>query len=325
MGFIPPTNYYFQIGRQNFQWSRQDLQTKLQNLAVANKSQNWILSNLEVVPSSESGRFFWTFVQYFQCLRTLFYKINHKRSNLFLNLIKQQIEKDDQMMRLFLDAINNYNLIVSAPNHVSPTYSLQFLSNFYRGIGRDVHGRTLQDLWNISSTVVDPVTGYDLPNDNKESNHWFIQWLFPLKTPSGAQPGARGPVLDDATYAFLSQDPLVISNMRKSFQEMLCYYGLKYNETTKIVERRTDQDGGYSFQAQEQAIWTTGRLGHNLLRMTRMLQSLISFGLKDEAKAFLDALVQIKREHDDWIPDNTINKFWITSVPGYVIPPPKIS
>ena len=54
------------------------------------------------------------------------------------------------------------------------------LLDFLRGTGRDASGRSIAAIWAMS-------------NDDLERHHDFIQWLFPLDTPSRAVPGS--PVL----------------------------------------------------------------------------------------------------------------------------------
>ena len=57
---------------------------------------------------------------------------------------------------------------------------------FYRGIGIDSEGRTLEQILQFSDS-------------EKEAKHDFIQWLFPSKTPS--QFNSKAPVLNDALIA----------------------------------------------------------------------------------------------------------------------------
>jgi len=57
---------------------------------------------------------------------------------------------------------------------------------FYEGSGRDDRGRSLDDLLGFGDAAL-------------ECTHDFIQWLFPLRERSGANPAA--PRLDDATVA----------------------------------------------------------------------------------------------------------------------------
>lgn len=45
------------------------------------------------------------------------------------------------------------------------------ITNFLKGTGKDKQGRTLQDIWNFS-------------DEQLESTHNYIQWLFPLINPT---------------------------------------------------------------------------------------------------------------------------------------------
>ena len=52
------------------------------------------------------------------------------------------------------------------------------LTDFYRGTGTDVEGRTLAEIWAYSDAELEGV-------------HDFIQWLFPLREPAGSTPTPR--------------------------------------------------------------------------------------------------------------------------------------
>jgi len=88
-----------------------------------------------------------------------------------------------------------------------------------------------------------------------EHVHDFIQWLFPLRERSGANPTA--PRLDDEAIAAFHARPELGANLRRSYERMLAFYKAG--------------DG-----------WLTPG-NHNHLRLTRMMISLRTLGLRDEA------------------------------------------
>lgn len=90
-----------------------------------------------------------------------------------------------------------------------------------------------------------------------EYTHDFIQWLFPLRERSGANPSA--PLLDDATVAAFHTRPELRVALRRSYERMLAFYKAGHG-------------------------WLTPG-NHNHLRLTRMLISLRTLGLEDEARA----------------------------------------
>ncbi len=89
-----------------------------------------------------------------------------------------------------------------------------------------------------------------------ECTHDFIQWLFPLRERSGANPAA--PRLDDATVAAFHARSDLRAALRRSYDRMLAFY---------------TADLG----------WLTPH-NHNHLRLTRMMISLRTLGLENEAR-----------------------------------------
>src|SRR5438045_2036541 len=87
-------------------------------------------------------------------------------------------------------------------------YNHEELLEYYRNDRADVHGRMLADLWNYSL-------------EKKEDEHQYIQWMWPIKSASRAQPGALGPVIDDDFAKRLQADKKVQACARTSFKKML--------------------------------------------------------------------------------------------------------
>jgi hypothetical protein len=90
--------------------------------------------------------------------------------------------------------------------------------------------------------------------------HDFIQWLFPLRERSGANPTA--PRLDDPTVEAFRSRPELRANLRRSYDRMLAFY---------------KADLG----------WLTPG-DHNHLRLTRMMISLGTLGLQEQARELYD-------------------------------------
>lgn len=93
-----------------------------------------------------------------------------------------------------------------------------------------------------------------------EYTHDFIQWLFPLRERSGANPTA--PRLDDATVEAFRSRPELRANLRRSYDRMLAFYKADLR-------------------------WLTPG-DHNHLRLTRMMISLRTLGLEEEARELFD-------------------------------------
>jgi len=159
--------------------------------------------------------------------------------------------------------------------------------HFYRG-GQDDDGRTLEEILNW-------------PDDELESVHDFIQWLFPLPERSGANPSA--PVLDAVTIEAFRHSEDLQQRLRQSFLRMLRFYGLSFHEGRV-------QPGG-DFAARLSNWLTPGN--HNHLRLTRMLRSLRLLGLASESTALFHVLSWIHSNYPGCITRRTF-EFWKDAV-----------
>lgn len=144
------------------------------------------------------------------------------------------------------------------------------LIQFYQGKGKDVSGRTIQDMWDFSLS-------------SKESQHDYIQWLFPSNKPSAYNPTA--PIPTPKEIAFMKQDPTVQKNLRISFNKMLEFYGFRWNKEGTEIEVAPD------FATRRQVWLKPG--DHNFKRITRILSTLRLFGQDEVSSAFFKVLVKI--------------------------------
>ena len=133
------------------------------------------------------------------------------------------------------------------------------ITDFYTGKGQDGSGRTLREIlaW---------------PERRLEEVHDYIQWLFPLPEPSGANPSA--PVLDAETIAVFHSDEGLRARLREAFGRMLAFYG--------FAQRDGEIVPGADFEQHARGWLTPGN--HNHLRITRILRSLRVLGLDGEAE-----------------------------------------
>jgi len=159
---------------------------------------------------------------------------------------------------------------------------------FYRGEVTDSEGRRLNEIqsWEF---------------DRLEYTHDYIQWLFPLKTRSGANPDA--PVLDAAQIEAFRGDDELKKRMLKSFKIMLAFYGLRCEETKAGISVSPSPE----FR-QRKRNWLNP-YNHNYLRITRIITSLRLLGLEPYARAFLDCLAQVYAEEGDRIGEVTYG-YW---------------
>jgi hypothetical protein len=157
------------------------------------------------------------------------------------------------------------------------------LTDFYRGTGADSEGRTLAELWRYS-------------DDQLESVHDFIQWLFPLREPSRFNPDA--PRLTDADLAEFRSDPALRANLLRSFEVFLAFLGLRH--VGGRVEKAPDFD-------RKRDVWRYPN--HNWLRITRVLTGTRLLGLEAQGRAFFEFLREYRDGGESGITAETF-RYW---------------
>jgi hypothetical protein len=109
----------------------------------------------------------------------------------------------------------------------------------------------------------------------------YIQWIFPLPEPSGANPWA--PVLTQASISAIRSTPEMRQRVRAAYQRMMKFYGFQ-----SAGERMVQSP---AFAAVSRNWLSAGN--HNHLRLTRILRSMRVLGLEREAELLWDALRQL--------------------------------
>jgi hypothetical protein len=118
-------------------------------------------------------------------------------------------------------------------------------------------------------------------DERLELVHDYIQWIFPLPERSGANPWA--PVLTQASISAIRSTPEMQQRLRSGYLRMLEFYGFQF-------------DGERVFRIPSFAAASRNWLhagNHNHLRMTRILRSMRTLGLRSEAEPFWEALRQL--------------------------------
>lgn len=148
------------------------------------------------------------------------------------------------------------------------------LARYLAGRGTDARGRTAADVIALSDQEL-------------ETSHDWVQWLFPLPTPSSAVPGS--PVLSEADVAVIKSDPVAVATLEQAIDRMITFY------------ERTDH-------------WLR-RYDHNHLRITRMLQSISLLSGASMARSFFDRLMAL---HDSaGAPVNPVSlQYWRDAIRG---------
>ena len=164
---------------------------------------------------------------------------------------------------------------------------------FYEGSAPDDRGRFLDEILN-----------YD--DDALEYLHDYIQWLFPMRERSGANPTA--PRLDEeAIEAFHSRDDLRVA-LRRSFDRMLAFYGLAWKDANVV------RSGSFHRRSQ----WLTPG-NHNHLRLTRILTAMRLLGDQQAASALFRCLEELEgeeRQHGTHRITDRSFSFWVDAARG---------
>lgn len=142
------------------------------------------------------------------------------------------------------------------------------LIRFYAKEGCDHKGRTLEDIWSLSSFWL-------------EHTHDYIQWLFPI--PEAGRFNGFAPLLGDEEQAIFATHEVLQANQRRSLDVMLTFFGLARHEL------RIDPLPELNMR---EHIWLK-RGGHNHLRISRMIRSLHLCQQPELAAAFQKAVIEV--------------------------------
>jgi hypothetical protein len=164
--------------------------------------------------------------------------------------------------------------------------------DFYAGVAPDHRGRSLAQLQSQSLSAL-------------ESNHDYIQWLFPLPERSSAS--THAPILTPADTQAFKENAGLRSRLLASLSVMLKFYGFVSVDTADRLEVRRGPD----FAARSE-VWLTP-FNHNYLRLTRILRALNLLGCAGHADALFVALQDVYREHAGKISEETF-EYWQRAV-----------
>ena len=165
---------------------------------------------------------------------------------------------------------------------------------FYSG-GTDDRGRTIEDIWSWS-------------DDQLEAVHDYIQWVFPTIRRSGVNPSA--PVITGDTIRAFETRPELGNRLRRSFDRMLAFYGMTRRATADPNEAIAIDDARF---AERSRTWLSPG-NHNHLRLTRIMESLATLGLRPDAKGLQRCLVDLSEGAGRGRITRDTRKFWVEAV-----------
>ncbi len=166
------------------------------------------------------------------------------------------------------------------------------LAAFYTGKAPDSSGRMFDDILSWG-------------DEELESVHDYIQWLFPLQEKSAFND--RAPLVTAEDLELFRTDIGMQTRFLRAFARLLDFYGfvaVRQHASVRVVRVK-------NFAAAS-GRWLTPR-NHNFLRMTRILKSLMLFGQDEFATAFLRALEEVYGEHAETIGKTTL-AYWTDAV-----------
>ncbi len=164
--------------------------------------------------------------------------------------------------------------------------------DFYYSRVKDHRGRSIDDLQDQNQAEL-------------ESNHDYIQWLFPLPEPSRFNPDA--PLLTETDMADFRSNPALRQKLITSFRILLRFYGV--DTVPMLAGTQVLPTRDYDAHIRN---WLTPS-NHNYLRITRILRCLSLCGLEHLAQAFLKRLEIIYEQNADVIGTETL-AYWRAAV-----------
>ncbi|UTW49156.1 opioid growth factor receptor-related protein [Bacterioplanoides sp. SCSIO 12839] len=162
---------------------------------------------------------------------------------------------------------------------------------FYSGQNTDHRGRTLSGILAFSDNEL-------------ESCHDYIQWLFPLTSLSAYNPEA--PVVSDAVAEAFRLDHDLQLELHRSLLRMLEFYGVLLRETPQGFELLVPDDVA-------QFHWMTPD-NHNHKRLTRIIASLKLFGMDTHASALWQGLEQLAVAYPQCISSATLTHWRLAAL-----------
>lgn len=117
-----------------------------------------------------------------------------------------------------------------------------------------------------------------------ETHHGWVQWLFPLAEPSGANPDA--PVLSEPERRIMSDDQMVRNRFMRAYALILDFWGIRVRDWAKGTVCRLDEEHA------AERLHNLDRSSHNHLRVSRVLKCLPLLGFAHFQEPLLEFLIR---------------------------------
>lgn len=149
----------------------------------------------------------------------------------------------------------------------------KFVIDFFCGISKDSAGRSIEQILKFDETDI-------------ENYHDFIQWIFP--TVEKSLHNFEAPVISNNFRNILSINPIALCNFCKTCKLFINFIGFDCEDNTIVVK--------------ENAPMFFDRPEHNLLRITRVLNSLNQLGKTSCSQKLFLVLESIYIKYPDKVP-----------------------
>jgi hypothetical protein len=172
--------------------------------------------------------------------------------------------------------------------HPASNMNKHALIDFFYFCGTDDKGRTLDFILNQ-------------PDEWLESTHDYIQWLFPLKERSGANPNA--PLFDNELLGAFRLYSVGRDQMVRALDRMLKFYGLQRDDLVISKASIWNERKGYWYVEPT----------HNDLRISRIIKSMSILTMVEHSESILDTLHILAGESDCGFSREAI-EFWNSAI-----------
>jgi hypothetical protein len=157
----------------------------------------------------------------------------------------------------------------------------KLLIDFLCNKSKDCAGRTIEQILKFDENDI-------------ENYHDFIQWIFPTEERSLYNPNA--PIISNSFKKLLSTNSVAENNFCKTCKLFINFLGFECDENT--------------IETKKNAIMFYDRPQHNLLRITRVLNSLNQLGKTSCSQELFSLLEDIFHKYPDKIPQQSF-AFWV--------------
>ncbi|GEA50028.1 hypothetical protein VIN01S_08320 [Vibrio inusitatus NBRC 102082] len=145
---------------------------------------------------------------------------------------------------------------------------------FMLGLKADHKGRRIEQIWALDSFWL-------------EYDHEYIQWLFPIDTPSRFHP--HSPIVCQSTQDYFSTCEVLREAQLHSLGMMLDFFGMRFFGNSIVPKQDLNIRDHAWLKATD----------HNHLRISRIIRSLALLDQIELSQAFQTAMLRCAREHGE--------------------------